>query len=54
MHKNDFIQAVNRSFGSGGMFCTLTDVELGNYLLQKVKSKCTPVGHRLLTSVFSC
>ena len=36
MHKNDFMQAINIGFGSGGMFCTLTDVDLGNYLLGKV------------------
>lgn len=34
MHKNEFIQAINGSFGFGGMFYTLTD--LGNYLLKKV------------------
>ena len=38
MHKNEFIHAINGSFGSGGMFCTLTDSELGTYLLKKVMS----------------
>lgn len=36
MHKNEFVQAINAGFSSGGMFCTLSDVELGNYLLEKV------------------
>ncbi len=36
MHKNDFVQAINTGFSSGGMFCTLSDVDLGNYLLEKV------------------
>ena len=36
MHKNEFVQAINHGFKSGGMFCTLSDVEVGNYLLGKV------------------
>jgi len=36
MHKKEFILAVNYAFGSGGMFCTLTDAELSNYLMTKV------------------
>ena len=36
MHKNEFVQAINSGFRSGGMFCTLTDTDLGNYLLEKV------------------
>ena len=36
MHKNEFVQAINSGFRSGGMFCTLSDGELGNYLLGKV------------------
>ena len=36
MHKNEFVQEINSVFSSGGMFCTLSDVDLGNYLLEKV------------------
>ena len=36
MHKNEFVQAINTGFSCGGMFCTLLDVDLGNYLLEKV------------------
>lgn len=36
MKKNEFVQAINTGFNSGGMFCTLSDSELGNYLLGKV------------------
>ena len=36
MHKNDFVSAINTGFISGGMFCTLSDGDLGNYLLSKV------------------
>ena len=36
MHKTEFVQAINSGFGSGGMFCTLSDGDLGNYLLKKV------------------
>ena len=36
MHKSEFIQAINAAFHAGGMFCTLSDGELGNYLLGKV------------------
>jgi len=36
MHKNEFVQAINSGFHSGGMFCTLSDTDLGNYLLEKV------------------
>ena len=51
MHKSDFIQAINRSFGSGGMFCTLSDVELGNYLLHKVMEFMKTNQPRILTAV---
>lgn len=36
MHKNDFVHAINSGFHSGGMFCTLSDGDMGNYLLKKV------------------
>ena len=36
MHKNEFVSAINTGFNCGGMFCTLTDVDLGNFLLKKV------------------
>ena len=36
MHRNEFVQAINHGFNSGGMFCTLSDVDMGNYLLGKV------------------
>ena len=36
MHKNEFVQSINLGFKSGGMFCTLSDGDLGNYLLNKV------------------
>lgn len=51
MHKNEFIHAINASFGSGGMFCTLTDIELGNYLLKKVMSFMGQDRPRTLTAV---
>ena len=51
MHKTDFIQAINLSFGSGGMFCTLSDVELGNYLLNKVMEFMNTSDPRILTAV---
>ena len=36
MHKTEFIQTINMAFQSGGMFCTLSDCELRNYVLGKV------------------
>ena len=36
MHEIEFVQAINHGFCSGGMFCTLSDVDLGSYLLSKV------------------
>jgi len=51
MHKNEFIPTVNRAFGSGGMFCTLTDVELTNYLMTKVMAFMKEPQHRILTAV---
>lgn len=36
MKKNEFIQVINVGFNSGGMFCTLSDSELGHHLLEKV------------------
>lgn len=36
MHKNEFVQAINSGFSSGGMFCILSDGELGNFLFGKV------------------
>lgn len=43
--------AINQSFGSGGMFCTLSDVELGNYLLKKVMEFMSAPNPRILTAV---
>ena len=36
MHISEFIQTINAAFHARGMFCTLSDGELGNYLLEKV------------------
>lgn len=52
MHKTEFISAINTSFGSGGMFCTLSDVDLGNYLLDKVNTFMNPSNNpRILSAV---
>ena len=51
IHKLDFIQAINKSFGSGGMFCTLSDVGLGNYLLQMVIDFMKTTEPKILTAV---
>ena len=51
MHKNEFIPAVNRAFGSGGMFCTLTDAESSNYLMAKVMAFMRDPRHRILKAV---
>ncbi len=51
MHKNDFMSTINKGFGSGGMFCTLTDVDLGNYLLEKVTTFMSSPSYRILTAV---
>ena len=48
MHKTDLI---NRSFVSGGMFCTLSDVDLENYLLEKVMSFMRMPQPRVLAAV---
>ena len=53
MHKSDFIQAINRSFGSGGMFCTLSDSDLGNYILSKVMQFMSTSQPRILAAVKS-
>lgn len=51
MHKNDFMLAINSGFGSGGMFCTLSDVDLGNYLLGKVMEFMADPHVRVLSAV---
>ena len=51
MRKTDFIMAINQYFGSGGMFCTLSDIELGNYLLKKVLEFMKAPKPRVLTAV---
>ena len=51
MHKNDFMSTINKDFGSGGMFCTLTDVDLGNYLLEKVTTFMSSPSYRVLMAV---
>ena len=43
--------AINSSFGSGGMVCTLSDVDLGIYVIKKVTEFMTEPSHRVLTSV---
>lgn len=51
MHKTDFVQAINSGFGSGGMFCTLSDGDLGTYLLTKVMKFMELVEPRMLQAV---
>ena len=51
MHKNEFVQSINQGFVSGGMFCTLSDVELGNYLLKKVMEFMNEQNPRTLKTV---
>ena len=51
MHKSEFIQTINMAFKSGGMFCTLSDCELGNYLLGKVMEFMKEDEPRKLTAV---
>ena len=51
MHKTEFIQTINIAFKSGGMFCTLSDGELGNYLLGKVMEFMKEEEPRKLTAV---
>ena len=51
MHRIDFMLAINESFGRGGMFCTLSDVELGNHLLLKVKDFMNSKSPRVLKAV---
>jgi hypothetical protein len=53
MHKNEFVQAINSGFQSGGMFCTLTDVDLGNYLLGKVMEFMGEENPRTLQAVMN-
>ena len=51
MHKSEFIQTINSAFHSGGMFCTLSDSDLGNYLLGKVMEFMGEPQPRKLTAV---
>lgn len=51
MHKSEFIQTINSAFHSGGMFCTLSDSDLGNYLLHKVMEFMREDQPRKLTAV---
>ena len=51
MHKSEFIQTINLAFNSGGMFCTLSDTELGNYLLAKVMEFMAEPTPRILQAV---
>ena len=51
MHKNDFMSTINKGYGFGGMFCKLTDVDLGNYLLEKVTTFMSSPSYRILTAV---
>ena len=51
MHKTEFIQTINIAFKSGGMFCTLSDGELRNYLLGKVMEFMKEEEPRKLTAV---
>uniref|UniRef100_A0A1X7VJI6 Uncharacterized protein n=1 Tax=Amphimedon queenslandica TaxID=400682 RepID=A0A1X7VJI6_AMPQE len=36
VNKGEFMASINSSFGSGGMICTLSDLDLGNFVIQKV------------------
>ena len=51
MRKNDFIHMINSGFGSGGMFSTLSDADLGNYLLGKVMQFMSGGQARTLSAV---
>lgn len=51
MKKTEFIQAINTGFNSGGMFCTLSDSELGHYLLGKVMDFMKEPDKRILRAV---
>ena len=51
MRKNDFVQAINTGFQSGGMFCTLSDSDLGTYLLKKVMEFMDKDNRRVLRAV---
>ena len=51
MHKSEFIQTINAAFHAGGMFCTLSDGELGNYLLGKVMNFMKGDSPRTLVAV---
>lgn len=51
MKKSDFIQAINSGFNSGGMFCYLSDSELGSYLLKKVMTFMDQKEKRILKAV---
>ena len=53
MHKPDFVQAINSGFHSGGMFCTLSDSDLGKYLLGKVMAFMQQQEPRIIQAV-SC
>lgn len=51
MKRNEFVQAINTGFNSGGMFCTLSDADLGNYLLAKVMAFMKSANRRTLKAV---
>ena len=51
MHKTEFIQTINSAFNSGGILCTLSDSDLGNYLLGKVMDLMRKNQPRKLTAV---
>lgn len=51
MTKREFVQTINTGFNSGGMFCTLSDADLGNYLLGKVLEFMKEDGRRTLKAV---
>ena len=42
---------INSNFGSGGLLCTLSDAELGQFILRKVMDFMTQPGHRVLQAV---
>ena len=54
MHKTDFVQAINSGFHSEGMFCTLSDSDLGNYLLGKVMVFMQQQEPRIRASQINC
>lgn len=53
MHKNEFVNEINSGFNLGGMFCTLSDVDLGNYLLGKVMEFMGEPNPRTLKAVMN-